>query len=122
MKLVRAMHERVERYKALHPRVTFWIGAFKSGGHGDYLTLCAFARAARRHWAQKLGTQAPTGAVRTNFGSGVAAVPAGETIGVMVIGRDTGMPADYDITGSTRRRTSRPTSTRSTRCSMPCGQ
>jgi len=104
MGIVEAMQEKVRGIVAdpRHRNVTFWIACFKPGGVGDYLTLCAFARAARRHWEARLGVRS------AGAGDGACEVRAtwarsepvrerrGETVGVLVIGRECGMPLDFD--------------------------
>jgi len=74
MNLYTEMRREVERQKARHPSVRWWVGVYKMGGHGDHMAAAAFARAAGRHWAgRRPGT------------------------GVFLLTHTTGMPADIDI-------------------------
>jgi len=68
-------HAEIARLKAATPGKRFWIGCLKFGGHGDSMALCAFARAAKRHWAAGPG------------------VP----VGVIVIARTTSSLEDHDL-------------------------
>jgi len=109
MSSIGAMRDKIEQIKALpkHRGVTFWVGCFKMGGHGDSLTLCAFARAAKRYWQDKLGAPNGSGPVSRVVTSWDRAEPdsrphEGERVGVIAIRRVVGMPDDYDVGGAQR--------------------
>ncbi len=97
--------EQIEALKARQPEVRFWIGVFKPGGHGDWLTACALARAAKRHWQRRLERDAgretwdakaeTTAPSDPSLTSPVPRPPS--PLGVIVIGRETGMPEDFDL-------------------------
>lgn len=103
MGIVGVMQDKVRGIIAdpRHRAVTFWIACFKPGGIGDYLTLCAFARAAGRHWEARLGARGESDdgdcEVRATWARPEPARERrGETVGVLCIGRECGLPLDYD--------------------------